>query len=64
MMTFIRDMIIGWIIYTENGKKIANQLVNKTYKMINKTISSTQSKNTSLNTVKNNFEKGLKNDDQ
>jgi hypothetical protein len=40
MINFIRDMIIGWIIYTESGKKTANSIVNYAYKQIKSSISS------------------------
>jgi hypothetical protein len=39
MINFIRDMIIGWIIYTESGKKTANSIVNYAYKQIKSSIS-------------------------
>lgn len=42
MKAFIRDMIIGWILYTESGKKVANKIVNYAYKQIKGTLSSTE----------------------
>lgn len=32
MKTFLRDMFIGWIIYTDSGKKVANKIVNYCFK--------------------------------
>ena len=30
MLRFIGDMVIGWVIFTDDGKKFANKIVNKT----------------------------------
>lgn len=30
MLRFIGDMVIGWIIFTDDGKKFANKIVSKT----------------------------------
>lgn len=38
MMTFIRDMIIGWIVYTDSGKKMANKIVGKTYNTLKNNV--------------------------
>lgn len=38
MLRFIGDMIIGWVIYTESGKKMANKLVGKTIKHITNNV--------------------------
>lgn len=38
MKTFLRDMFIGWIIYTDSGKKVANKIVNYAYNQIKANI--------------------------
>lgn len=38
MLKFIRDMLIGWIIYTDSGKQTANKIVNYAYTQIKKNI--------------------------
>lgn len=38
MLTFIRDMVIGWIVYTDSGKKMANKIVGKTYDTIKNNV--------------------------
>lgn len=38
MKTFLRDMFIGWIIYTDSGKKVANKIVNYAYNQIKENI--------------------------
>lgn len=40
MKAFLRDMIIGWILYTESGKKFANKIVNYTYKQVKESLES------------------------
>lgn len=36
MFTFIRDMFLGWIIFTSEGKQLANTIVSKTFNHIKK----------------------------
>jgi hypothetical protein len=38
MFVFIRDMLIGWIVFTQDGKKVANKMVSYVYKNIKKNI--------------------------
>lgn len=38
MMRFIGDMLIGWVIYTESGKKMANKLVGTTIKYVTNNV--------------------------
>jgi hypothetical protein len=38
MIRFIGDMIIGWIVFTPSGKKVANKLVNKAFNTIKKNV--------------------------
>lgn len=46
MFNFIRDMVIGWIIYTDAGKKVANKIVTYTYQQVKSNImQSSQIKN-------------------
>lgn len=38
MFRFIGDMVIGWIIFTDSGKQMANKIVNKTFNTVKKNI--------------------------
>jgi hypothetical protein len=38
MFRFIGDMFIGWIIFTDSGKKTANKIFNNSINQIKKTI--------------------------
>ena len=38
MFNFIRDMLIGWIVFTPEGKKVANNVVALAYKNIKKNV--------------------------
>lgn len=38
MFVFIRDMLIGWILFTQDGKKVANKVVSYAYKNIKKNV--------------------------
>ena len=40
MKAFLRDMIIGWILYTESGKRFANKVVNYTYRQVKESLES------------------------
>nr|DAF56673.1 MAG TPA: hypothetical protein [Myoviridae sp. ctWb16] len=45
MLRFIGDMFIGWILFTDTGKKTINMVVNKAYKHIQSNVlNSTQMK--------------------
>ena len=45
MLRFIGDMFIGWILFTDSGKKTINMVVNKAYKHIQSNVlNSTQMK--------------------
>lgn len=45
MLRFIGDMFIGWILFTDTGKKTINIVVNKAYKHIQSNVlNSTQMK--------------------
>lgn len=45
MLRFIGDMFIGWILFTDIGKKTINMVVNKAYKHIQSNVlNSTQMK--------------------
>lgn len=45
MLRFIGDMFIGWILFTDTGKKTINMVVNKAYKHIQSNVlNSTQVK--------------------
>lgn len=45
MLRFIGDMFIGWILFTDTGKKAINMVVNKAYKHIQSNVlNSTQMK--------------------
>ena len=44
MKAFIRDMLIGWILYTESGKRFANKVVNYTYKQVKESLASNTDK--------------------
>lgn len=35
---FLVDMLIGWVVYTPEGRKAANKVINDTTKLINDTI--------------------------
>lgn len=60
MLRFIGDMFIGWILFTDTGKKTINSLVNKAYKHVQSNVlKSTQLKE--LISLKDIFIKG--NDD-
>ena len=53
MKAFIRDMIIGWILYTESGKRFANKVVNYTYNQVKESLSSNS--NTEQKTTKQEY---------
>lgn len=38
MFSFLRDMLIGWIVFTPDGKKVANKMVSYVYKNIKKNV--------------------------
>jgi len=38
MFGFLRDMLIGWIIFTPEGKDVANKVFTKTYNQLKKNI--------------------------
>lgn len=38
MLRFVGDMLIGWIVYTDSGKKMANKIVNKVINNVKKNI--------------------------
>lgn len=38
MFRFIGDMVIGWIVFTDSGKQVANNIVNKAFNNIKKNI--------------------------
>ena len=38
MLRFIGDMFIGWILFTDTGKKTINMVVNKAYKHIQSNV--------------------------
>lgn len=38
MIRFIGDMIIGWIVFTPSGKKVANKLVNKAFNTVKRNL--------------------------
>ena len=38
MLRFIGDMFIGWILFTDTGKKTINSLVNKAYKHVQSNV--------------------------
>lgn len=38
MKRFLGDMLIGWIIFTPSGKKMANKIVNKAFNSIKKNV--------------------------
>lgn len=60
MFTFIRDMVLGWIIFTSEGKQLANKIVTKTFNHIKKnTLKSNEFKE--LMTIKDVF---IKNDNE
>lgn len=38
MKKFLGDMFIGWILFTDSGKKAANKVVNIAYKQVKKNV--------------------------
>jgi hypothetical protein len=38
MFRFIGDMVIGWILFTDSGKKTINKLMDYTYKKVKSNI--------------------------
>ena len=38
MLRSVGDMLIGWIVYTDSGKKMANKIVNKVITNVKKNI--------------------------
>lgn len=42
MFVFLRDMVIGWVIFTPEGKKVANNVMSFAYKKIKKNISNSK----------------------
>ena len=38
MFRFLGDMVIGWIVFTDSGKQVANNIVNKAFNNIKKNI--------------------------
>ena len=42
MFSFLRDMFIGWIVFTQDGKKVANKAVTYVYKNIKKNVMKSQ----------------------
>ena len=38
MMRFLGDMLIGWIIFTPSGKKMANKIVNNAFNTMKKSL--------------------------
>lgn len=38
MFRFIGDMLIGWVLFTDTGKKTINKLVGYTYKKVKKNL--------------------------
>jgi hypothetical protein len=42
MFSFLRDMFIGWIVFTQDGKKVANKVVTYVYKNIKKNVKNSQ----------------------
>lgn len=64
MKTFIRDMIIGWVLYTDSGKKVANKIVTIVVKQVATSVSNS-SQFKELVSLKDIFTKGEeKNDDK
>lgn len=41
MIRFLGDMVIGWIIYTDSGKKMANMVMNTAINKIKSNVSKT-----------------------
>lgn len=42
MFSFLRDMVIGWVLFTQDGKKVANKAVTYVYKNIKKNVTNSQ----------------------
>lgn len=38
MIRFIGDMLIGWIVFTPSGKKVANKIVNNAFNSVKKNL--------------------------